>query len=158
MQLSSFSICPYKSLFALEIASDRRVSRELSVHTFLEVDLQGEAIAMASKIMKVCTSTSCFAALRRELFPAKTTKCPNCQALLQSVSVVSPASRGSAKSGGKSGTGKSISRSSSGPTLGAKVRKKTVKKQPFKVGLMKDDLLKPLSRKRTPRKPPPRKR
>ena len=112
---------------------------------------------MGTKVMKLCTSTSCFAALRQDLFPANTTKCPNCQALVQSVSVVVPASKGSAKGGGKSGTGKNISRSSSGPTLGVKVRKKSVKKHPFKVGLMKDDPLKPLSRKRTPRKPPPRK-
>lgn len=87
---------------------------------------------MANKIMKLCTSTSCFAASRRELFPAKTTNCPNCQALVQPVNVLSPTSKGSAKGGGKSGTGKSISRSSSGPTLGAKVRKRTAKKQPFK--------------------------
>lgn len=113
---------------------------------------------MANKIMKLCNSTSCFAALRRELFPANTTKCPYCQALVQSVTIVNAVSKGSAKGGGKSGTGKSIARSSSGPTLGAKIRKKTVKKQSFKVGMMKDDPLKPFLRKRTPRKPPPRKR
>lgn len=134
------------------------VSRELSVPYLLEVNLPGEAIAMANKIMKLCKSTSCFAALRQELFPAKTTRCPYCQALVQSVTVVSPASKGSTKGGGKSDTGKSMARSSSGSMLGAKVRKKTVKKQPFKVGLIKDDPLKPLPRKRTPRKPPPRKR
>jgi hypothetical protein len=133
-------------------------TRSAVVPYLLKVNLPGEAIAMANKIMKLCISTSCFAALRQELFPAKTTRCPNCQALVQSVTVVSPANKGSTKGGGKSDTGKSISRSSSGPTLGATVRKKTVKKQPFKVGLIKDDPLKPLLRKRTPRKPPPRKR
>jgi len=113
---------------------------------------------MANKMMKLCTSAICFAALRREIFPVNTTKCPYCQAPVQSVAIVSPASKGSAKGGGKSDTGKSISRSSSGPTLGTKVRKKTVKKQPFKIGHMKDDLPNPLSRKRTPLKPAPRKR
>jgi hypothetical protein len=113
---------------------------------------------MATKTMKLCKNTACFAAMRQELFPAKTTKCPYCQARLESVTIVSSAGKGSAKGGGKSDSGKSISRSSSGPTVGKKSRKKSVKKQVYKLGMMKDPALKPLSRKRTPRKPSPRKR
>lgn len=111
---------------------------------------------MADKIMKRCTSAICFAPLRQELFPAKTTTCPYCQSRLESVTIISSTGKGSAKGGGKSVGGKGISRSSSGPTLGKKPRKKSVKKQPYKGGMMKDPLLKPLSRKSTPRKPPGR--
>ena len=106
---------------------------------------------MADKIMKRCTSAICFAPLRQELFPAETTTCPYCQSRLQSVTVISSSTaKGSAKGGGKSGGGKGISRSSSGPTLGKKPRKTSVKKQPYKLGMMKDPLLKPLSGKRDP--------
>jgi hypothetical protein len=113
---------------------------------------------MADRIVKRCSSAICFATLRRDLFPAKTTTCPYCQSPVESVTVVSSASRGSAKGGGKSGGGKSISLSSGGPTVSKKSRKKSVKKHPYKLGIMKDDSLKPLSHKRTPRKPPARKK
>jgi hypothetical protein len=104
---------------------------------------------MPEKTMKRCTNPLCFTGLRREVFPAKTTKCPYCQHPVESVTVITTLPN---KGGSKSGDSKVVSRAATHHPVGKKPPKKSVKRFSVKMGNAKDVSLKPPARKPAPRK------
>jgi hypothetical protein len=116
---------------------------------------------MATQTLKRCPKSTCIAngGFQQMLFTGFGTHCPHCGSKLE---LVAPArnrsvNKGGSKSGGKSVGGKTVSRASSGHTIGNKKRRRKVaqKKMQFKTW---DLFLKPEPRKSTPRKDVGRKR
>jgi hypothetical protein len=104
---------------------------------------------MGTQTLKRCPKSTCIAnvGFQQMLFTGPGTHCPHCGSKLELVAP--PRSKSANKSGGKSVGGKTVSRASSGLTLGTKKRRRKVaqKKTQFKTW---DSFLKPEPRKSAP--------